>query len=669
VSALIGVELRDVARTAATLQRVGMLEEDAKRPALCSAPAARVRFAHPLLASVAYESIPSFVRTALHTEAARLLRRDGASVVAIAHQLTFTEPAGDTTVVEILRAAAAEAIAAGSPATAAARLTRALAEPVADTERAGVLHELGHAETAAALPDALEHLERAYAEARSPAQRGRIAEDLALSLTGRGRLDDSARLVRAALSELHDEAGRLEGDEMLRLGALYVTTSCYLRRGSEARAWLTSLGAAPASATPGERLLLVAYSHQEITSGESAGSAGELARRAVDGGRLLQDVGPASAEMWSAVSALIIGCHYAAAEAAITAAADAAQRRGSSFGYAMALCFGGLLAYRRGRLSQAVVDERQAMAMLEGGHVAVIRDYATAFLAHALIDTGNLEPAAGQLDALPLDDPPPLAPYAFAVAARGRLRLIGGDPEGALSDQQRVESLAGMERLTPAVMSWRSQAGLALAALDRRAEAAQLATQDLELARQSGSPWAQGLALHAAGVIAAGPEGVALLEQAAKRLQRLGAAVEHARVLIELGALADGAGVSREQAIDWLRRGLDLADRCDASLLAQRAHAALVAHGTRPRRRRLSGAAALTPMERRVAERAAPGSSNREIAQSLFLSLRTVESHLTSAYRKLQIESRADLAGALSGDRPASEASPDPRPVQYDHSG
>jgi DNA-binding CsgD family transcriptional regulator len=69
-------------------------------------------------------------------------------------------------------------------------------------------------------------------------------------------------------------------------------------------------------------------------------------------------------------------------------------------------------------------------------------------------------------------------------------------------------------------------------------------------------------------------------------------------------------------------------------------------------------------MERRVAERAAGGASNRQIAQCLFLSLHTVESHLTSAYRKLRIESRADLAGALFGDRSVSEASADPQPWQ-----
>jgi len=428
---------------------------------------------------------------------------------------------------------------------------------------------------------------------------------------------------------------------------MYVNTSSYLRRGSQARAWLASLGAAPVAATPGGRLLLVAYSQQEITSGESAVSASELAERALDGGRLLDDVGPVSLELWSAVYALVFGCRYAAAGQAIAAAADGARHSGSSYGYALALLVGGMLAYRRGRLSDAVTDERRAMAILEGEHVAVMRGYAVGFLAHALIDTGDLDLAARELDTLPLDDPPALAPYAVAVAARGRVRLIRGDAEGALSDQLRVEPLAGMERLSPAVWPWRSQAALALVALDRRPEAAQLAAQEVELAERSGSAWAEGLALHAAGVVAGDVDGVALLERAADLLRSVGAAGEHARMLIELGSMADDAGADRQQAIDWLRRGLDLADRCGANGMAQRAHAALVAYGARPQRRRLSGVEALTPMEWRVAEQAANGLSNREIARDLFLSLRTVESHLTSSYRKLQIVSRADLTSAL----------------------
>jgi DNA-binding CsgD family transcriptional regulator len=525
-------------------------------------------------------------------------------------------------------------------------LTRALAEPPPDSERAAVLHELGRAETAASLPDSLEHLERAYAHADSSGQRGSIAEDLALALMGHMRLEDSVRVLRAAIIDVYASAEGASSDEAQRLGALYVTFCCYLRRGSEARGWLESLGAAPDAATPGGRLLLVAYSHQAITSGESVVSASKLAQDALVGG-LLKDVGPASSQIWTAVSTLIIGGSYAAAEVAIADAVAAAQQGGSSYGYAMALCFDGLLAYRRGRLEDAIANERRATEMLAGEHAAGSRHYAVAFLAHALIDVGELQLAAEQLDALPLDDAPPLAPYAFGVAARGRLRLIRGDPEGALFGQRRVETLAGMERLTPPVLPWRSQAALALAALDRRADAVGLAAEEVKLAEASGSAWAHGLALQAAGVVAGGAEGVAMLRQAVQRLQAAGALAEQARALIDLGSATEGVGGSRAEAIGHLREGLDLADRCAAAPLIQRARSELVARGARPRRGRLTGIEALTPMERRIAERAASGSSNRAIAHDLFLSLRTVESHLTGAYRKLQIASRRDLASAL----------------------
>jgi DNA-binding CsgD family transcriptional regulator len=104
-------------------------------------------------------------------------------------------------------------------------------------------------------------------------------------------------------------------------------------------------------------------------------------------------------------------------------------------------------------------------------------------------------------------------------------------------------------------------------------------------------------------------------------------------------------------ASELLKESLDQSARCGALALEQRAHSELAAAGLRPRRRRLSGIDALTAAERRVAQLAAEGMSNRAIAQSLFLSLRTVETHLTRSYQKLGIDSRAGLAGALENDR------------------
>ena len=82
-------------------------------------------------------------------------------------------------------------------------------------------------------------------------------------------------------------------------------------------------------------------------------------------------------------------------------------------------------------------------------------------------------------------------------------------------------------------------------------------------------------------------------------------------------------------------------------LVADRAHAELVASGARPRTKALSGRDALTPSERRVARMAAEGLTNREIAQALFVTMRTVEVHLTHAYQELDISSREQLPQAL----------------------
>jgi DNA-binding CsgD family transcriptional regulator len=128
--------------------------------------------------------------------------------------------------------------------------------------------------------------------------------------------------------------------------------------------------------------------------------------------------------------------------------------------------------------------------------------------------------------------------------------------------------------------------------------------------------------------------------------------LERARAHVAAGAALRRAGRPAE-ARDPLRLALDLAHRCGATELEEEALAELRAAGGRPRRPLTSGAGALTPSERRVADLAAAGRLNREIAEMLFVTLSTVEFHLRRAYRKLGIVSRKQLVAAL-GDRRAS---------------
>ncbi len=198
----------------------------------------------------------------------------------------------------------------------------------------------------------------------------------------------------------------------------------------------------------------------------------------------------------------------------------------------------------------------------------------------------------------------------------------------------------------PAVLAWRSEAALAHAALGQAEPAQALASEEVELARAFGAPRALGVGLRALGLVTGGDRGISVLRDAVRTLQASEARLEHARALVDLGSALRRAQ-QRMEARSSLRLGLDLADRCQATALAERAQKELAATGARPRRRSLAGPSSLTASERRIAEMASTGMTNNQIAQSLFVTLRTVEMHLSNVYRKLRIASRASLGEAL----------------------
>jgi DNA-binding CsgD family transcriptional regulator len=171
-------------------------------------------------------------------------------------------------------------------------------------------------------------------------------------------------------------------------------------------------------------------------------------------------------------------------------------------------------------------------------------------------------------------------------------------------------------------------------------------------------PRTLGVALRAVGLTDGGRSGIELLRQAVRVLEGSRARLEHARALTDLGAALRRAG-QRAESREVLQVALDLAHRCGAIALTERARTELVAAGGRPRRLVLSGLDSLTPSERRVAQLAADGLSNREIAQNLFVTARTVEGHLTHAYEKLAITSRQQLPAALAA--PLERPLPRPR--------
>jgi DNA-binding CsgD family transcriptional regulator len=277
------------------------------------------------------------------------------------------------------------------------------------------------------------------------------------------------------------------------------------------------------------------------------------------------------------------------------------------------------------------------------------------FCVDAVVERRGLAGAAATVEELEL--PPSFGETqsgGMVLETRAALRAQRGDRVGAAADLRATAAIFGPLQAGPRFTRWRSSLALVLPD-DRRDEALELAAEELSMARAVANPRAEGAALRALGMLQGGEEGIGTLRESVAVLLDTPLRLDLARSVAELGA-AMRRGNSRSEARDLLREAADLAQRCGAERLEERIHDELRIAGARPRRRALSGADSLTPGERRVAVAAAGGSTNREIAQDLFVSLRTVEMHLTNAYRKLGISSRSQLAIAIEPGHSAATA-------------
>jgi DNA-binding CsgD family transcriptional regulator len=233
--------------------------------------------------------------------------------------------------------------------------------------------------------------------------------------------------------------------------------------------------------------------------------------------------------------------------------------------------------------------------------------------------------------------------------ASGLVELASGDPAAALSDfyayRDVCEQLGHEERNLP----WRLGAARAKLALGDRAAAAELADEALARARNWAAPGELGVALRVQALVGDWRERCRLLADAVRSLRESVCRLELAGALVDHGVALRAAG-RRRAAHDALEEAMDIAARCEAHPLVAQALGELHVLGARPRRLMFSGLESLTASERRVAAMALGGHTNREIAQALFVTQKTVENHLSNAYRKLDIKSRRELPSELDLD-------------------
>jgi DNA-binding NarL/FixJ family response regulator len=243
----------------------------------------------------------------------------------------------------------------------------------------------------------------------------------------------------------------------------------------------------------------------------------------------------------------------------------------------------------------------------------------------------------------------PGLPATALLCARGALWNALGRHADAREDFLTAAKRVGWLPYTnPEAYGWRPGLALAELALGRHEEALALAVETVEIAREAGGTRGIGVTLRVHGVVA-GAEGIDLLREAVETLTPTTARLHHAHALVDLGAALRRSNRRRDSR-EPLQAGMELARRCGARPLEERARTELAATGARPRKVALSGVESLTPSELRVASLAADGTTSREIAQALFVSVKTVEFHLRHCFQKLDIERRTELASALATD-------------------
>ncbi|MEV7090555.1 LuxR C-terminal-related transcriptional regulator [Streptomyces sp. NPDC093085] len=596
------------------------------------------RFAHPLLREAVLDGWPRPHRQSVHRRAAELRRHRGDRLGAVAAHLLRTSPDGTAWVAQTLLDAAAVATREGRTADAVACLRRALDEPLPRERRAAVLAELGTLEFATVRSAGISRLSEALRLHEQPRERVLTAVRLGTALAHRGEPHAAFEVLRGL--------GSLDEDPVLArtvqtASALLSDHDREIRRGVYAGLRETAANA-PERMSPAVRTLLVRY---ESTAGLISA---DWAMRQIR--RLL------TAPEDQLLVPYLLGT--AAAVAQWADVPDDAER----------LVRAGLTEHRLSPLHpihNALLNVRTDTAAARGDHAQVLRETAGAapppedapragpsnVLAHrvlALVEYNRLAEAHSLVAGVDIAEAHDSWELNRFLYARGVLRAASGDWSSALADFLECgRRQSGRDIESPVVTPWRTAAAECHLALGEPQEAVALAEVEYRYARVWNTPRVRGRALRVLGEATGGRHGLDLTAEAVDTLRDTSLDAELVHALVAHGRQLTAAG-RPVRARPLLREAAATAERLAAPRLLATAESALRSSGARRRTAPLTGTSSLTASERRIAALAAEGSTNAEISELLHLAKRTVETHLTSTYRKLGIRRRTDLKRALA---------------------
>ncbi|MEU4770317.1 LuxR C-terminal-related transcriptional regulator [Actinosynnema sp. NPDC023794] len=407
--------------------------------------------------------------------------------------------------------------------------------------------------------------------------------------------------------------------------------------------------------SPDERTLLGLLAQTGRYEVWPAEEIAATARRALAGGACFEDCAGSIDAMvaWVvALVALISADGFEDARQEVDHAKQRVHRHGSPVEFAMVCSPAIFLNWQLGNVAFVEAEAEGVLAAVAQEdpvpQVIALRATATHFGAYSALERGDVDGAAALLERFDAEhsDVPPVIPTIWLHEPRAGVALARGHPDLARAEAFEQRDQLDAAGVDPPTISWRVPAVRAALLLGDRREAHALADDLVAVARKWNTPTEVGSALR---VLAhADPDDrLDLLAESVAVLEPSPARLHLARSLVDLGEALRVAG-RRSEAREPLHRGIDLATECGSTALRTRAVAALEALGDRPRRPVFAGVQALTASERRVAALAVTSRANREIAQELFVTPKTVENHLGRIYTKLGINGRRELARALS---------------------
>lgn len=633
IAAFAELDEREVAAASRELAKTEILS-----PEIDASRTRSLEFVHPLVRDAVYLDLSSAERQVEHARAADILADAGAGPEQIATQLLAVPPRGDDAVAKVLSDAANLAIRQGAMESAIAYIRRALDEPPAPERRPQLLLDLGIAQSNHYLPAAIEPLQEALDLAQDPVARAEVLQPLGRAMLFSARAAEGGALTEAAAAALGPEHKDLSD----RLRAFSAASLLWGFRGVDAMSEIREFRESSAGDGPGARWLeAVAALDWAYTDGTSEQCVKRVHEVLADGQLILSDPG------FLAIASLIVIILADAPESLQLweGALAEAHSKGSAFAISGARSWVSFAMLRRGDLLDSYrIGQDTAFQFADYGYASEVYSYSSGFRAFTLVERGMYEEARAVLDEHG-------RPQTLADGTRfwraGELELLlatGQDDElQRLADVYAEEY--GDYYKNPSLGPWRSIKATSLHRTGRTPEGLELVESELVDARHWGAPGTLGRTLRTLGVLR-GKDGIEALEEAVAILEGSTARLEHAKSIAALGSAL--SKTKKAQSRELLGRAYELARICGADPLAEEVADQLRKVDGASLIKAPSGVAALTRLERRVAELAADGSTDREIAQALYLTPAVITTQMAEAHRKLGVETREQFGPALA---------------------